>query len=58
VLPGTVGHVTRDQDEDAAVAEMKARFPESFGTMSKEDGEELMRIIDAEFGKVDPRDWE
>ena len=39
------------------VAILQLRFPGSFGTMSEEDADELQRIVDEEFGQVNPDDW-
>ena len=45
------------EPQDDAVAILKARFPNSFGGLPREDGEEMMRAIDEEFGRIDPDAW-
>lgn len=47
--------VSEPQDDPVAV--LKTRFPNSFGIMPREDADEMQRIIDEEFGKVNPDDW-
>jgi predicted DNA-binding antitoxin AbrB/MazE fold protein len=41
----------------ATAEELRARFPEAAGVMPKEDADEMRRIIDEEFGRIDPDDW-
>jgi predicted DNA-binding antitoxin AbrB/MazE fold protein len=43
--------------EDDAVAILKRRHPNSFGIMPAEDADELQRIINEEFGRVNPDEW-
>lgn len=45
------------EGQDDPVAIMKARYPQSFGCMLPEDADEMLRIIDQEFGKVNPDEW-
>lgn len=45
------------EPHDDPVAILKARFPNSFGGLSREDGEEMMRIIDEECERIDPDSW-
>lgn len=53
---GTKVRVLVESDEEL-IARMKARYPNSFGIITPEEGDEMMRIIDEEFGKVDPNEW-
>jgi len=39
------------------LAEAQQLYPKSFGIMSREEADELARIIDEEFGKVNPDEW-
>ena len=54
---GTHVEVVLPADGEDPVAILQLRFPGSFGTMSKEDADELQRIVDEEFGQVNPDDW-
>jgi predicted DNA-binding antitoxin AbrB/MazE fold protein len=45
------------EPQDDPVAILKARFPDSFGGLSREDGEKMMRTIDEEFERIDPDAW-
>jgi len=45
------------EPQDDPVTILKARFPNSFGGLSREEGEEMMRAIDEEFGRIDPDAW-
>ena len=33
------------------------RFPGTLGTLSEEDADELQRIVEEEFGQMNPDDW-
>jgi predicted DNA-binding antitoxin AbrB/MazE fold protein len=48
--------VVHDAGSDP-VAVLTARFPDSFGIMPAADADEMQRIIDEEFGQVNPDDW-
>lgn len=43
--------------DEEIVARMKAKYPGLIGSLSKEAAEELEKIIDEEFGRVNPDDW-
>ena len=45
------------ESQDDPVAIMRARYPNSFGGLPREDGEAMMKIIDEEFGRIDPDVW-
>jgi predicted DNA-binding antitoxin AbrB/MazE fold protein len=47
--------VSESQDDPVAI--MKARYPQSFGCMPAEDADEMLHIIDEEFGRVNPDEW-
>lgn len=54
--PGTDVQLIVQEDIDP-VAIMKARFPESFGILDPEAADEMQKIVDEEFGKVNPDEW-
>lgn len=48
--------VVADADEiERGAAKFRARFPKAVGGLTKEQGEELMQVIDDQFGRVYPR---
>lgn len=46
----------READDDP-VAVLRARYPDSFGGRSREEGEAMMKAIDGEFERIDPDAW-
>lgn len=45
------------EPQDDPVAILRMRYPDSFGGMSPEVGEELKQIIEEEFGHVNLDEW-
>lgn len=50
--------LTPEQEAEAErnIAELKKRFPNSIGSTTKEEAEELMRVIDEQFGYYPPEE--
>ncbi len=44
-------------EEEEAIEEMRRRFPNLVGTLTPEEAEEMMHLIDEEFGQIDPDQW-
>ena len=47
--------IIRDQRDPVEI--LRERYPLSFGAISDEDAEEMMRIIEEECERIDPDDW-
>lgn len=45
------------EPDDELVESLRARFPKSYGWLSREEGEAMMKAIDEEFGRIDPDAW-
>ena len=55
--PGAQVEVLLPEDARATSDELRARFPNACGVLPAVDADEIMHIIDDEFGKVDPNEW-
>lgn len=54
---GTQVNLIMAEPQDDPVAILKARFPNSFGGLSREDGEEMMKAIEEACERVDLDEW-
>lgn len=45
------------EPSDDPVTTLRARFPKSFGGMSRAEGQAMMKDIDEEFERIDPDAW-
>lgn len=58
VLPQGVRVEVCIPDSDRATPDgLRARFPLSCGVLPPEEADEIMRVIDGEFGRVDADAW-
>ena len=49
--------VPENKDNQDPVEIMATRYPESFGVLSEGEALELQKVLDEEFGRVNPDDW-
>lgn len=45
-----------DDSPEARLTQLQARFPKAFGGFPKKDADEILAIIEGEFGVVEPDD--
>lgn len=54
---GTQVELFLKEPADDPAALLRARYPDSFGGRSRDEGEAMMKIIDDEFERIDPDAW-
>ena len=57
LAPGARVEILLPDGDSDPVERLRARFPESFGVITDEDADEMLRAIEAEFGRIDPDAW-
>jgi predicted DNA-binding antitoxin AbrB/MazE fold protein len=57
LVPGARVEIVLPDEGMATSEELRLRFPNACAALSAQDADEIMRIIDEEFGRIDPNDW-